>query len=41
MEILPYEFGEDGASEFAAAKDAGLAVGRGEVTPENPWSLPR
>ncbi len=37
--VLPYRFDDPGAAAFAANHDATLATGRGEETPERPFSL--
>ncbi|WP_245568813.1 2-phosphosulfolactate phosphatase [Nocardia concava] len=37
--VLPYPWRDGGAAEFAAARNARLAVGRKAVSEEQPWSL--
>ena len=37
--ILPHRMGDDSAAGYAAERDASLAVGRGEETPDRPFSL--
>ncbi|MCU1647346.1 MAG: hypothetical protein JWN03_7621 [Nocardia sp.] len=37
--VLPYPWRDGSAAEFAAGRDARLAVGRKAATPQQPWSL--
>ncbi|WP_199552024.1 2-phosphosulfolactate phosphatase [Streptomyces sp. N35] len=37
--VLPYAWRDDSAAAYAEERDAALAVGRGAVSEENPWSL--
>ncbi|WP_280247854.1 2-phosphosulfolactate phosphatase [Nocardia abscessus] len=37
--VLPYPWRDGGAAEFAARRDAALAVGRRDVSERQPWSL--
>lgn len=39
MTVLPYRWRDETAATFAAEHDAKLAVGRSEMSSENPWSL--
>lgn len=39
MAVLPYRWRDETAAEFAVEHDAELAVGRGEMSAEKPWSL--
>ncbi|MBF6338620.1 2-phosphosulfolactate phosphatase [Nocardia abscessus] len=37
--VLPYPWRDGGAAQFAARRDAALAVGRRDVSERQPWSL--